>query len=99
MVESTTVAVHGETRSAVANGTFFGDLRVFTIAEDEQDELVISPSAYGKHANVAGNLPFFLPLLEAFAELIDLGRPGVPSFADGLLVQCSLQSIGYGGER
>jgi predicted dehydrogenase len=97
VVESTTVAVHGETRSAVANGTFFGDLSLFTIAEDEQDELEIAPSPYAKHAVVHGNLPFFLPLLDAFAERIDLGTPGVPTFADGLATQRQLEAIGYGG--
>jgi predicted dehydrogenase len=96
VVESTTVAVHGETRSAVANGTFFGDLRVFTIAEDEQDELEIAPAPYAKHEVVHGNLPFFLPLLDAFAERIDLGTPGVPTFADGLVAQRQLEAIGYG---
>ena len=96
MVESTTVAVHGETRSAVANGTFFGDLSLFTIAEDEQDELEIAPSPYAKHAVVHGNLPFILPLLDAFAERIDLGTPGVPAFADGLAAQRQLEAIGYG---
>jgi predicted dehydrogenase len=96
VVESTTVAVHGETRSAVANGTFFGDLRMFTIADDEQDELEIAPSPHAKHAVVHGNLPFFLPLLDAFAERIDLGTLGVPSFADGLAAQRQLEAIGYG---
>jgi predicted dehydrogenase len=96
VVESTTVAVHGETRSVVANGTFFGDLSVFAIAEDDQDELVIAPSPYAKHDVVHGSLPFFLALLEAFAERIDLGRPGVPTFADGLQTQRQLEAIGYG---
>lgn len=94
VVESTTVAAHGETRSAVANGTFFHDLSVFAIAEDEQDELQIAPSPYAKHEAVHGNLPFFLPLLDAFAERIDLGTPGVPSFGDGLTVQRQLNAIG-----
>ena len=96
VVESTTVAVHGETRSAVANGTFFGDLSLFTIADDEQDELEVAASPYAKHAVVHGNLPFFLPLLDAFAERIDLGTPGVPAFADGLAAQRQLDAIGYG---
>jgi predicted dehydrogenase len=96
VVESTTVAVHGETRSAVANGTFLGDLRVFAIADDEQDELEIAASPYAKYADVHGNLPFFLPLLDAFAERIDLGTPGVPTFADGLTTQHQLAAIGYG---
>ncbi len=96
IVESTTIAVHGETRSAVANGTFFNDLRVYAIAEDDQDELEIAGSPYGKYASVHGNLPFFLPLLDAFAERIDLGAPGVPTFADGLTTQRQLEAIGYG---
>jgi predicted dehydrogenase len=95
VVESTTVAVHGETRSGIANGTFFGDLSVFAIAEEEQDELQIAPSPYAKHAQIHGNLPFFLPLLDAFAERIDLGTPGVPTFADGLTVQHQLAATGY----
>jgi predicted dehydrogenase len=96
VVESTTVAVHGETRSAVANGPSFGDLRVYAIAEDEQDELEIAGSPYAKHAAIHGNVPFLLPLLDAFAQRIDLGTPGVPTFADGLMVQRSLEAIGYG---
>jgi predicted dehydrogenase len=96
VIESTTVAVHGERRSAVANGTFFNDLRVFTLDEDDQDELEIAPSPYEKHGQIQGNLPFFLPLLDAFAEAIDLEKPGVPTFADGLVVQRSLEAIGYG---
>ncbi len=96
IVESTTVAVHGETRSAVANGAFLGDLRVYAIDEDEQDELEIVTSPYAKYADIHGNLPFFLPLLDAFAERIDLGTPGVPTFADGLVTQHQLAAIGYG---
>jgi predicted dehydrogenase len=95
VVESTTIAVHGETRSAIANGTFFGDLSVFALTEDQQDELQIAPSPYAKHEVVHGNLPFFLPLLDAFAERIDLGTPGVPNFTDGLTVQRQLNGIGY----
>jgi predicted dehydrogenase len=96
VVESTTVAVHGERRSAIANGSFFGDLRVYAIAEDEQDELEIAASPYDKHAAVHRNVPFLLSLLDAFAQRIDLGTPGVPTFADGLVVQRSLDAIGYG---
>lgn len=95
VVDSTTVAVHGETRSAVANGKFFDELSVFAIGEDEQDELQIAASPHAKHAVVHGNLPFFLPLLDALAERIDLGAPGVPTFADGVVVQRQLNGIGF----
>ena len=69
---------------------------MFALSESEQDELEIAPSPHAKHGQVHGNLPFFLPLLDAFAQAIDLGTPGVPAFADGLVVQRSLEAIGYG---
>ena len=96
VIDSTTVGVHGETRSALASGSFFGDLRVYAIAEDDQDELEIAGSPYAKYANLHGNVPFFLSLLDAFAERIDLGTPGVPTFDDGLQTQRQLDAIGYG---
>jgi predicted dehydrogenase len=96
VVQSTTVAVHGETRSAVASGQGIDELSLFVIGPDEQDELEIAGSPYDKHGQIHGNLPFFLPLLDAFAQAIDLGTPGVPTFADGLVVQRSLEAIGYG---
>jgi len=96
VIDSTTAGVHGEHRSAIANGTFFGDLTLFAIAEDEQDELAVKPSPHAKHGAIHPNLPFFLPLLDAFAERIDLDAPGVPTFADGLTAQQSLEAIGYG---
>ena len=95
VVRSTTVTVHGETRSAVASGPDINELSVFALAEDEQDELEIAPSPHAKHAQIHGNLPYFVPLLDAFARAIDLGAPGVPAFADGLVVQRSLEAIGY----
>ena len=70
------------------------ELSVFVLGEDEQDELEIAPSPYEKHGQVHGNLPFFLPLLDAFARAVDLGAPGVPTFADGLVAQRSLEAIG-----
>jgi predicted dehydrogenase len=96
IVESTTVAVHGERRSGIASGTFLHDLTLFAIDEEEQDELDVAASPYAKHAPVHGNVPFFLSLLDAFAEKIDLGTPGVPTFADGVEAQRSLDAIGYG---
>ncbi len=95
VVDSTTIALHGETRSAIASGASWEELALYTVAEDEQDELEIKPSTYGKHAIVHPNVPFFLRLLDALAERIDLGTPGVPTFADGLVVQRQLEAIGY----
>ncbi len=95
VVNSTTIAVHGEVRSGIASGPWLNDLTLYALSEDEQDELEVAESPHAKHAIVHGNLPYFLDLLDAFAERIDLGTPGVPTFADGLLTQRSLEAIGY----
>ena len=96
VVESMTVAVHGETRSVIASGDGFNELSLFALDENEQDELAVVPSPYAKHAVIAPNVVWFLPLLDDFAERIDLGAGHAPTFQDGLVVQRSLAAIGYG---
>lgn len=95
-IDSTTVAVHGERLSAIGNGPWLTGLSLYTVAEDEQDELEIRKSPHDKHTVVHPQVPLFLSLLDEFAEAIDLGTPGVPTFQDGLVVQRSLDAIGYG---
>jgi predicted dehydrogenase len=95
VVSSTTVGIHGETRSAIANGPWLTGMNLFTLADDEQDELELVASPHAKHSVVHPQVPLFLALLDAFAAAIDLGTPGVPTFADGLAVQRSLEAIGY----
>jgi predicted dehydrogenase len=95
VLNATTVAIHGEAGSGVASGTWFGDLRVFTVGEDDQDEIDV-PSIQHTRAHEIPNVPFFLSLLDAFVARIDAGRDGVPTFADGLIVQRQLAAIGYG---
>jgi len=96
VVDSLTVAVHGEVRSAIASGGWFGDLSLYAIDADEQDELEIAESPYAKHAAIVPNLPWFLSLLDDFALRIDTGGGHAPTFADGLEVQRQLEAIGYG---
>ena len=95
VVNSTTIAIHGEVRSGIASGSWLSDLTLYALADDEQDELEVKESEHARHGVVHGNLPYFLDLLDAFAERIDLGTPGVPTFADGLVTQRSLEAIGY----
>jgi predicted dehydrogenase len=95
VVDSLTVAAHGEVRSVVASGPSFNDLTVYTVTQDEQDELEIVTSPHAKHAAIAPNVPWFLSLLDRFADRIDLGGGDPPTFADGLTVQRQLAAIGY----
>jgi predicted dehydrogenase len=96
VVDSLTIAVHGEVRSAVASGSWFGDLTLYAIDPDEQDELEIAASPYAKHATIVPNVPWFLALLDDFATRIDTGGGHAPTFADGLEVQRQLEAVGYG---
>lgn len=96
IIDSFTIAAHGEVRSAVANGKWFNDLTLYVLADEEQDELEIVDSPHAKHATIAPNVPWFLSLLDDFAERIDLGGGHAPTFADGLTVQRQLEAIGYG---
>jgi predicted dehydrogenase len=96
VVDSTTLAVHGETRSAVASGTTLFELNLYLLAEEEQDERDLPQLPYEQYGGAHSNLPAFLALLDALAAAIDDGTPGVPTFADGLVVQRQLEAIGYG---
>jgi predicted dehydrogenase len=95
-VDSSLLAVHGETMTAVASGPNIVESRLYTVDADETAELELAPD---KHANLAaahGNLPSFVSLLDEFANAID-GKPAeYPTFADGLATQRVLAAIGYG---
>jgi predicted dehydrogenase len=94
-VESSTLAVHGETRVAAASGPYMLDAEMFVVDDEETAELTLRPQ---KHANLAAvhpNLPPFVTLLDEFAAAID-GKPAhLPSFADGLATQRVLEAAGY----
>ncbi len=95
-VDSSLLAVHGETMTAVASGPNIVEGKLYTVDAEETAELELAPD---KHANLAaahGNLPAFVSLLDEFANAID-GKPAdYPTFADGLATQRVLAAIGYG---
>ncbi len=95
-IAQATVAVHGERRSAVASGDNLIAQTLFTIDDDEQNELELTPPSYAKFASVHPQVPAFLELLDAFADRINGGDARVPSFADGLATQHVLSTLGYG---
>lgn len=91
-----TIAVHGEGRTAVANGPFFNDMQLFSVEPDEQSELELKPSRYAKYASLAPHMPPFLGLLDDFAQRIADGGGTAPTFRDGLAAQRILAACGYG---
>lgn len=94
-ISSTTLAVHGATRTVVSSGADLLDLTTFVVDEDETAELELTPQAHAHLAAAHPNLPPFVTLLDAFADAIG-GRPAeLPTFADGLATQRVLAAVGY----
>jgi predicted dehydrogenase len=94
-MDQSTVAVHGETRTAVANGPALTDFNLFIVEGDDSSEYELKPMKYAKYANVFYSVPHVMALLDDFAELIATGKGPCPTFADGLAVQRILHAIGY----
>lgn len=94
-VDASTLAVHGELRTAIASGMSIHEQRLFTVDEDETSELEVKAQSRSSLAAVNENVPAFAAMLDAFANAID-GKPHqAATFADGLATQRVLGEIGY----
>ncbi len=94
-VESATIAVHGETRTAVASGPNGIDLTTFVVDDEETSELGLTPQTHANLAIAHPNLPAFVTLLDDLVRALDGEVSGIPTFADGLATQRVLAAIGY----
>jgi predicted dehydrogenase len=94
-VESFTMAAHGENRTAVASGTDFDDMRLFSVDADETAELDVKPSPYARFSSVDRHVPFIMEFLDEFVKQIRTGNSAVPTFEEALATQRVLESIGY----
>lgn len=94
-LDQCTVAVHGETRTAVASGPTLPEMSLYVIEGDDSSEYQLRPNPYAKYASVHPSVPAFMRLLDDFATLIASGSGECPTFADGLAVQRVLAAIGY----
>jgi predicted dehydrogenase len=95
VVESSTLAAHGATRTAVASGPTMTEVATFVVDRDETSELELAPQRHANLVAAHGNLPAFVTLLDAFADAL-AGRPAsLPTFEDGLATQRVLESVGY----
>ncbi len=95
-VNSFTMAVHGENRTAVASGADLFDMRLFTVDDDETAELQCTPAPYEKYRSVDPHVPFIMQLLDEFVKQIETGTSAVPTFAEALATQRVLASVGFG---
>jgi predicted dehydrogenase len=94
-VESFTLAVHSERRTAVAGGKNAIETTLFSVDDDETNELQCKPSPHAKFASIHPQVPLMMDLYDDFARLIETGSSGLASFQDGLDTQRILAEIGY----
>lgn len=97
-VESFTIAVHGEHRTAVASGSGAHAMRLFSVDADETNELECKPSPHAGFASVDPHVPPIMDLLDEFVKQIEVGSSAVPTFDEALETQRVLEAIGFGGE-
>ena len=94
-VESFTVAAHGEHRTAIASGTDIVDMTLFSVDNEETNELQCKPSPYAKFTSINANVPLLMELYDEFVKQIETGASALPSFDEGLDTQRVLAEIGY----
>ena len=87
---------------AVAVATIQADQRLFSVDDDETNELECAPSRYARFAAINGNVPPMMELYDAWVAKIDgshaapaIGQ-ALPTFADGLATQRVLAAVGFG---
>jgi len=94
-VDSFTIAVHAENRTAVASGAGISEMRLFAIEGDDTDELDCKRSPYAKFESIGGNVPLLMELYDEFVKQIETGTSAVPTFDEALATQRVLAAIGY----
>jgi predicted dehydrogenase len=94
-VDSFTLAVHAENRTAVTSGKNVVDMTLYSIDADETNELQCKLSPYARFENVNGNVPLLMELYDEWVKQIETGASALPTFEEGLETQRVLASIGY----
>ncbi len=94
-VDSFTLAVHAENRTAVASGKTIADTTLYSIDDEETNELECKPSPYAKFESINGNVPLLMELYDEWIKQIETGTSALPTFEEGLETQRALAAIGY----
>ena len=91
-VESYVCAVYGEDRVAVSSGRHADETTLYTVDDDETNELQCKPSVYEK--KVGANTALSMELYDEFVKQIETGKSALPTFDDANMVQAVLVPIG-----
>jgi predicted dehydrogenase len=91
-VESYVCAVYGEDRVAVSSGRQVDETTLYTVDDDETNELQCKPSAYEKSLGIDTALS--MELYDEFIKQIETGESALPTAEDAHMVQAVLVPIG-----
>lgn len=94
-VESFTLAVHAENRTAVASGSNIAEMTLFSVDDEETNELQCKPSPHAKFISVNGNVPLLMDLYDEFVKQVETGKSLLPTFEEALETQRVLAALGY----
>jgi predicted dehydrogenase len=90
-VESYVCAVYGEDRVAVSSGRQVAETTLYTVDDDETNELQCKPSAYEKA--LGADTALSMELYDEFIKHIETGESALPTFEDALEVQRVLAAL------
>lgn len=94
-VDSFTLAVHAENRTAVASGKTIVEMALYSIDDEETNELDCKPSPYAKFVSINPNVPLLMELYDEWIKQIETGTSALPTFEEALETQRVLAAIGY----
>jgi len=95
-VDQFTLAAHAENRTAIASGTGMMELQLFSVDDDETNELDCKPSKYAKFKAVNPHVPYLMDLYDAWIDQIETGSSALPTFDEGVETQRVLAAVGFG---
>jgi len=94
-VNQFTLSAHAENRTAVASGATPDALKLFSVDDEETNELNCKPSPYTKFATVGPLIPWLMELYDEWVKQIETGTSALPTFQEALVTQRVLESVGY----
>ncbi len=94
-VEQFTLAAHAENRTAIASGTSMMELSLFSVDDEETNELDCKPSQYARFKAVNPHVPMLMDLYDEWIAQIETGSSALPTFAEAVETQRVLAAIGF----
>ncbi|MDQ2991255.1 MAG: hypothetical protein M3R30_00340, partial [Candidatus Eremiobacteraeota bacterium] len=79
----------------IASGTGLMDLELFSIDDEETNELDCKPSKYARFKAVNPHVPMLMELYDEWIAQIETGSSLLPTFAEAVETQRVLSAVGY----